>query len=321
MKLRNLIYSCLCFFLLISDTNAMTFNKPTDSVHFLCSGKANNTTMFELCRNVQQLKKDMNGQMLKFHRGIQSFEADVYTQAIALRQHFWQLEIVVEDQVSKEINAKIGEQVSELHWPQWTIESERNEPLFQLRQNIQQFGITFRSRTTQLMRDLQQLSQKVSHYKSKSYKKRTFKLNQDVEQFNITVDEHLFGLHNDIKRLGSVIEEQIFELNQDINSLKSKIDVSWSELRKFETSGTYASWPDYQSPKSNIYISWQTLRQYVRCLEFISDKNMRGLRQDVNSLRTYIYEDISSLHQSAISLQTNICGEFSYKCNRFLKYR
>ena len=80
-------------------------------------------------------------------------------------------------QLSKEINAKIGEQVSELHWPQWTIESERNEPLFQLRQNIQQFGITFRSRTTQLMRDLQQLSQKVSHYKSKSYKKRTFKFN------------------------------------------------------------------------------------------------------------------------------------------------
>ena len=320
MKLRNLICNGLCVFLFVSDANAMSFDKLSDPGNFQYSNRANNSTMFELCMRTEQLQQVMNAQMLNFHRGIQAFESDVYTQTFALRQHFWQLEMIIEEQVFAEINAKIGEQVPGLNWPQWAIEPESEQPLFKLRQNIRQFGATFHSQMTRLVKDLQQLSQKGSHYKNRTYRRRTFRLNRDAEQFNQAVDEHLFGLHNDIKRLQSVVEEQIFELNQDVGFLKSKIDVLWSELYRIMTSRDRASWPDWNQPiRSDVYISWQILRRYIRDIDSVSDKNMRGLRQDVSSLRTFIYEDVSSLHQNARSLQMSVCGEFSYKYNRFLK--
>ncbi|MBO4405543.1 MAG: hypothetical protein J5821_02320 [Alphaproteobacteria bacterium] len=322
MKLRNLICNGLCVFLVMTDVNAMSFNKPSDSGNSQSSRRGNNSTLFGLCKNVQQLKKDVNTQMLGFHRSIQSFESDIYTQTLALRHHFWQIEMIVENQVSREINAKTDEKVPGLDWSRWTVESEMDGPLFKLRVNIQQFGATFHTQASQLMQNLQQLSQRSSHCKSRVYNKLTLMLNQDVEQFNLIVDEHLFGLHNDVKRLESLVEEQLFELRQDVDFLKSKIDISWSELCQFMASKTHASWSGLQHfLRSDTYASWHALRQYVRCLELMSDKNMRGLHQDVSSLLTLIYEDVSLLHQNARLLQMNVCGEFSYKYNRFLRRR
>ena len=169
MKLRNLICNGLCVFLVMTDVNAMSFNKPSDSGNSQSSRRGNNSTLFGLCKNVQQLKKDVNTQMLGFHRSIQSFESDIYTQTLALRHHFWQIEMIVENQVSREINAKTDEKVPGLDWSRWTVESEMDGPLFKLRVNIQQFGATFHTQASQLMQNLQQLSQRSSHCKSRVY--------------------------------------------------------------------------------------------------------------------------------------------------------
>lgn len=322
MKLRNLICNGLCVFLVIADINAMSFDKPSDSGNSQPLHRGNNSTLLGLCRNVQQIKKDMNTQMLGFHRSIQSFESDIYTQTLALRQHFWRTEMTVENQVSREINARIGENVPRLDWSQWTVESEMSGPLFKLRVNIQQFGTAFHTQVSQLIQNFQRLSQRSSHCKNKTRNKFTFMLNQDVEQFNSIVDEHLFGLHNGVKRLESLVEEQLFQLRQDVEFLKSKIDVSWSELCQFMASKTNSSWSGLQQfLKSDTYASWHALSQYVRCFELVSDKNMRGLYQDVSFLLILIFQDVSLLHQNARLLQTNVCGEFSYKYNRFLRRR
>ncbi len=321
MKLRGLISVFLCIFTFAPTVDAMSFSKPDDFVNSQYTNTSNNSTIFGLSRDIQQLKKKMNSRMIQFHRGLQSFESDVFTQTMSLRHHFWQLELIADEQLSKQFNIENEQQNSGLNWPQMEIGSEKDEPLFNLRLNVQQVKTILHRQIAELIQDVNQLNRKSSQWKTRMHRKRTFKLNQDVEQFNLTVDEHLFGLHNDVKRLESIVEEQIFELRQDVDSLKAKIDVSLSKLRQSLTAQTMYAPDLQQSLKTNICTSWQTLRQYVQCLDMISSRNMLGIRQEVSLLRTVIYEDVSSLHQNARSLQTDVCGEFSYKYNRFLRRR
>lgn len=265
----------------------------------------------------------MNTQMLQFHRGLQSLESDIFTQTISLRQHLWKLEMVIEQQVSKQTNTDNKEPISGIHWPQWEIGSEQDEPLFNFRLSTQQLKMLLHRQITAFIQDINQVNGKSVQHNNRWHNRRTFKLNQDVEQFNQAVDEHLFGLHNDVKRLESVVEEQIFELHQDIDFLKTKIDVSWSRLQQFLLSQTSVVQSDLQSDwqQSSLFTSWQTLRQYVRCIDGMASRNMSNLRQEVGFLRIVIYEDMSLLHQSARSFQLDVCGESSYKYNRFLRRR
>lgn len=318
MKLVNFVSSVLCVFTFSHYVNAMSFSDSDKPINFQYTRVSSNPTV--LCRDVQQLKKEMNMRMTNFHRGIQSFESDIFMQTVTLRHHFWQLEMMVDDQLSKHLSTG-GKEWDELHWQRWTIRSESEEPLFGLRLNIQRMKDVVHRQITELMQGVRQLSKKSNTYKNRIQSKRTFKLNHEVEQFNLAVDEHLFGLHNDVKRLESIVEDQIFELRQDVDSLKSKIDVAWSKLQQ-SLASICVSLPDFQQAmNTELCNSWQTLRQYVRYLDMVSNKNIFGTRQEVSLLRTVIYEDISSLHQSARSLQTDICGEFSYKYNRFLRHR
>ena len=318
MKLVNFVCSILCIFTFSYNTNAMSFSDSDKPINFQYTGMTNNPAA--LCKDIQQFKKEMNSRMINFHRGIQSFESDIFMQAVTLRHHFWQLEMIVDDQLSKHLDTG-GKEWGELRWQRWTIRSESEEPLFGLRLNIQRMKDVVHRQINELTQGVRQISKKNNICKNRIQGKRTFKLNQEVEQFNLAVDEHLFGLHNDVKRLESVVEEQIFEFRQDVDFLKSKIDLVWSKLQQSLMS-ICVSIPDFQQAmNTELYTSWQDLLQYVQCLDMVSSKNMFRTRQEISLLRMVIYEDISSLHQNARSLQTDICGEFSYKYNRFLRCR
>jgi len=320
VKLVNLIGGILCVFAFTYNANAMSFNRQKDFVNYRHTNMPNNTTVRGLSRDIQQLKKEMNLQMIRFHRCVQSFESNVFMQTISLRQHFWQLEMIVNNRLTRQLSTG-NEKWDKLSWPQWTIGAERDEPLFSLHLNAQQMREEIHRQMKEFMKNIDQLSKRSSVCKDNTCNSRPFKLNYDVEQFNQAVDEHLSVLHNDVRRLETVVEDQIFDLRQDVDSLKSKIDVFGAKLQLSMIQGWLSAPDSQQSINSDIYNSLQTLLQYIRYLDTMSDKNIVRTRQEVSLLRTVIYEDVTLFHQCARSLQTNVCGEFSYKYDKFQQCR
>lgn len=279
----------------------------------------NNVTEPKLYKNICQIKTDINSTMFQFHRNILDLESDIYTQILGLRYHLCQLEMIIENQVSKHINTKNEEQISELCWTQWIIETERYEPFHALRQNIKNFKKTFHSNMLKTLQNLQQLLPKEKLVKQKRNHKFLSKAKSDITQLNFVVDEHLLGLSNDIKRLESISDEQLPEPLHDFISLKLKIETSLSDFQNFFSSEICLFHPELQQTiKLDMHNSWPIFRHHVQYLEMTFTRNMFGLCKDIHDLRSLILEDLSLLQQHTRSLQIDICGDFSYPYSVFL---
>lgn len=350
MRLVNLVIGILYGFAIISDANAMCFNMPNNSINPQYANMSLNKIMYGLGKDVQCLKEDMKDEIIDFYQIIQSLESKIFAQTSELRQHFWQIELLVDEQVAKQVNAEREEWNLRTYWKEYfeIVDNEQESkrfdadplfylysnightkelfckkianPLFYLRIDVEESRNLFHSKVYKLTECICKLNRIVALLKEMSimredrlYSKYGVELRDKVRQLNMVVDEYFYGSLNHIRRLESVIEEQTVESQRDANSLKVKIDESFAKLRQSLAS---------QSDLQQSYEYQKILSEYVRNIDNMTYlKDMSEIRRRINKFRKILCEDVSSLYQSATLLQSNICGEFSYQCNKFPRYK
>lgn len=348
MKLINFIIEILCGFVIVLDVNAMRFNKPDISLNFQYTNMSSSKIIRELRKDIQCFKKNVIAEMTDFDQTIQSLELEVLTKTKKLCQHFWQLELLVKEQVTEQINVDREERDLRTYWKRYfrimgdeqmsrqfdvsplfrfcyNIEQAKRlfyeeivNPLSCLSSNIKESRHLFHDRMNELTENVYQLNKIVTLLKGKSIqrKDRVYgdKLCDEVRQLCDVVDEYFSGSCNHIEKLESVVEEQITESEQDVKFLKVKIDKSFSKL--------WQSWI-FRSNLLQFYeYQWIFLSRYVRDIGDVTCiENNLEMRMEVSEFKKIIYKDLSLLYQNVISLQSSVDDEFSYKYNKFLRYK
>ena len=351
MKLVNLIIGILCGFAIVSDVNATCFNKTDNQINFQYTSMSPGKIMRKLSKDIQCLKKDMIDEMTDFYQTIHLLESKILMQTAELCQHFWQLKLLVEERVMKQINVEGEERDSMIYWRRYfeIMDDEQMSkqfdiaplfylcsnigrtkklfykkianPLSYLCLNIKESRFLFHNKIDKLAERVYQLNGRVNLLKEKCvprkykvYDKYMFELRGEVRQLYMVADEYFYGSHNCIKRLESVVEEQTIASQQDIESLKVKIDESFAKLGQSLT---------FQFNLQRFYeCQRNSLSGYVRDIgDIIYIENNSKMRMEASELRKILYDDLSSLYQNVISLQSDVGGEFSYECNKFLRYK
>ncbi|MBO7642285.1 MAG: hypothetical protein J6S86_03935 [Alphaproteobacteria bacterium] len=349
MKLVSCVVGILYGFAIISDANAMYFNKTDNYINSQYTGMSHSRIMRKLSQDIQYMKKNIIDEMGDFCQTMQSFESKVFTQTTGLCQHFWQLELLLEEQVARQINIEEEERNSKTYWKRYfeIMDDEQMSkqfdvaplfclcsnvkrtkelfyekianPLSYLRLSIKDFRVLFHNKMDKLAGCMYQLNRRVTLLKERctlrryrAYDKYMLELRSEVRQLYMVTDEYFYGSRNYINRLESVVEEQIVESQQNVDSLKVKIDESFAKLGQSLAS---------QSDLLRFYAYQRSLlSEYVRDIDDMTYiENNSKMRMEISEFKKILYEDLSSLYQNVISLQSSIGGEFSYECNKFLK--